>query len=171
MHRLLSSCVTDAMSVCKFPSTAIISFLILPLIFPVSTSINNSHIMLWLQNNNFMIKKKKKKKSELEQVNGECSSERRLMRAAGRSHKSEKWIMIMQASHTWNTSPSWQEVQNANPWLSKGQSITCLTIYQNLLLAGRVKELATFWFPSSAGLHCNFYCVFTKEGIIKGITW
>lgn len=54
--------------------------------------------------------------------------------------------------------------------LSKEQSITCLTIYQILFLAGRVKQLATFWFTSSAGLHCNFYRVLTKEGIIKGIT-
>lgn len=114
--------------------------------------------------------KKKKKDSELEQVNGECSSERRLMSTAGRSHKSKKWIMIMPASHTWNTSPSWKEVQNTNPRLSKGQSITCLTIYQILFLAGRVKERATFWFTSAAGLHCNFHRVFTKEGIIKGIT-
>lgn len=41
---------------------------------------------------------KKNNNGELEQVKGELSSERRLMRAAGRSHKRGKWIMIMQTS-------------------------------------------------------------------------
>lgn len=84
----LSYYVMNVLSIHRFPSTAIISFLSLPLIFPVAPP------ETWLQNINFY----GKKHSELEQVNGELSSERRLMRAASRSHKREKWIMIMQTS-------------------------------------------------------------------------
>lgn len=40
--------------------------------------------------------------------------------------------------------PQLKGVGECKPWLSKGQSITCLTIHQILCLALRVKQLATY---------------------------
>lgn len=94
---------------------------------PCSTSINNSHRMPLLAKHQFYDlgeKKERERDSDLEQVNGDWPSEWRLMRVADRLHKSEKWIMIMQASHTSKTNLSWKELQNPDPWLSEGQSIT-----------------------------------------------
>lgn len=101
----LSFYAMDMLSIHRFPSIAIIS-LILPLIFPVALP------ETWLQKHQFLYFKK----SELEQVSGELSSER-LMRAAGRSHKREKWIMIMQTSEREIQAPAERRDRRRSPAL------------------------------------------------------